>query len=229
MHMISQIKGVFSKIYFNRFPKGGTSRRPLVFRSDSWGTFNSVGAYHGITRIAHTSSWDKWVVTHHDNTIEEKILWSMIWRARASQAAGVAESSCRGRHTVVTKVNWGAVLVRWGAIGSNLSRQQCSSNISRLILQTQDATRKCDIDREKTPNMKAAVWKFGEQWCSGRCSIVVHMASDRDALYGEMWAAACADWTFKAAGLVHLLGASGCYGIRLGSQRLPPLWLLFTS
>ena len=29
MHMISQIKCVFTKIYFNRFPKGGTSRRPF--------------------------------------------------------------------------------------------------------------------------------------------------------------------------------------------------------
>ena len=33
MHMISQMKCVSSKIYFNRFPKGGTSRRPLVFRT----------------------------------------------------------------------------------------------------------------------------------------------------------------------------------------------------
>ena len=33
MHMISQIKYVFTKIYFNRFPKGGTSRRPLVLSS----------------------------------------------------------------------------------------------------------------------------------------------------------------------------------------------------
>jgi hypothetical protein len=31
MHMICQIKCVFTKIYFNRFPKGGTSRRPLVY------------------------------------------------------------------------------------------------------------------------------------------------------------------------------------------------------
>ena len=31
MHMFSQIKCVVTKIYFNRFPKGGTSRRPLVF------------------------------------------------------------------------------------------------------------------------------------------------------------------------------------------------------
>ena len=30
MHMISQIKCVFTKIYFNRFPKGGTNRIPLV-------------------------------------------------------------------------------------------------------------------------------------------------------------------------------------------------------
>ena len=35
MHMISQIKCVFTKIYFNRFPKGGTSRRPLVYNSIS--------------------------------------------------------------------------------------------------------------------------------------------------------------------------------------------------
>ena len=33
MHMISQIKYVFTKIYFNRFPKGGTSRRPLVSKN----------------------------------------------------------------------------------------------------------------------------------------------------------------------------------------------------
>ena len=33
MHMISQIKCVFTKIYFNRFPKGGTSRRPLVLEA----------------------------------------------------------------------------------------------------------------------------------------------------------------------------------------------------
>ena len=30
MHMFSQIKCVFTQIYFNRFPKGGTSQRPLV-------------------------------------------------------------------------------------------------------------------------------------------------------------------------------------------------------
>ena len=33
MHMISQIKYVFTKIYFNRFPKGGTSRRPFVYEN----------------------------------------------------------------------------------------------------------------------------------------------------------------------------------------------------
>ena len=37
MHMISQIKCVFTKIYFNRFPKGGTSRRPLVFLAENSG------------------------------------------------------------------------------------------------------------------------------------------------------------------------------------------------
>ena len=59
--------------------------------------------------------------------------------------------------------------------------------------------RKGDMDMEKPPVMNAAMRKFGEQWCSGWCSAVVGMASDRDAVYNEMRAATCAG--LKAAGL----------------------------
>ena len=88
----------------------------------------------------------------------------------------------------MTKVNWGAVLVRCGAIGSSLLRPGGQIDaVFPLSSRTQDATRNGDIDREKPPVMNAtAVWKFGVQWCSGWCCIVVVMASDRDAFHGEM-------------------------------------------